>query len=508
MHRRIRMEKKTLKEKLGSYIDAHYPIIYMNTVEDDKLDNVINQVKKNRDVYEWNEMNGYISNETGEVMFMEDCTLEILLNILKDPNLLDNTLIILRDIVPYLENPQIVAKLRGIANMINRGIDSTLIFVSNTIEIPKAIEQYVTILEMDYLSKDDIKEIIVEFLEENEMDTMKPNLLEELAIAFKGLTEFEICNLLALAYTNNGEISRSDVRLIFEQKRQMIKKAGILEMIQNEETEQDVGGLDNLKEWLKRKADIFKHMEEATKFGVDIPKGVLIAGVPGCGKSLSAKVAANMFEVPLLRLDMGRLMGKYVGESERNLRKAIALAEAIAPCILWIDELEKAFAGIGGEGGGAEVTTRLLGHFLTWMQEKNSLTFVVATANDITKLPPEMLRKGRFDEIFYIDVPNEDEIKKILQIHIQKRRPQDLEKIDMEKVTEQAKGYSGADLEGVIKDAVEIAYTSGKKALDTEDILEVMKETQPLSKIMEETIEKLKKEYENRKFRNASKGKE
>ena len=190
-------------------------------------------------------------------------------------------------------------------------------------------------------------------------------------------------NLLALAYSNDGELNRSDLSLIFEQKQQMIKKAGILEMIPFKETMEDIGGLESLKEWFIRKAKVFKNMDKAREYGVDVPKGVLIAGVPGCGKSLNAKAAASLFEVPLLRLDMGRLMGKYVGESEVNLRKAIS------PCVLWIDELEKAFAGIGESGGGAEVTTRLFGNFLTWMQEKSSSVFVVATANNITKLPQQ-----------------------------------------------------------------------------------------------------------------------
>ena len=266
---------------------------------------------------------------------------------------------------------------------------------------------------MDYLGTDEIKTVIRNFIQDNAISqTIEEELIEELASAFKGLTEFEIQNLLALSYADDGELTKKDLRLIFDQKQQMIKKAGILEMIPLKETVEDIGGLENLKEWFIRKAKVYKNMGKAKKYGVDMPKGMLIAGVPGCGKSLNAKAAANLFEVPLLRLDMGRLMGKYVGESEGNLRNAIALAEAISPCVLWIDELEKAFAGIGGSGGGAEVTIRLFGNFLTWMQEKESPTFVVATANDITHLPPELLRKGRFDEIFYVGLPNDKEREK------------------------------------------------------------------------------------------------
>ena len=219
--------------------------------------------------------------------------------------------------------------------------------------------------------------------------------------------------------------------------------------------------MENLKEWFAKKAKVIKNINAAGKFGVAMPKGVLIAGVPGCGKSLNAKAAAALFEVPLLRMDMGRLMGKYVGESEGNLRKAIALSEAIAPCVLWIDELEKAFAGINN-GGGSEVTTRLFGNFLTWMQEKESPVFVVATANNIMNLPPELMRKGRFDEIFFVGLPNRTERRKIFEIHINKRRKNDMQYVDINKLVDLTEGYSGADIEGVVKDAIEDVFASDK----------------------------------------------
>ena len=186
------------------------------------------------------------------------------------------------------------------------------------------------------------------------------------------------------------------------------------------------------------------------------------------------------------------------------MRKAIALAEAIAPCVLWVDELEKAFAGIGGTGGGADITTRLFGNFLTWMQEKKSAAFVVATANDITKLPPELLRKGRFDEIFYVGLPNDKERKKIFEIHISKRRKQDLADINLDLLISKTKGYSGADIEGVVKESIENVYSEGKEKLTTEDIMEAIRNTHSLSEIMKEPLKKMAEEYENRKFKNAS----
>jgi len=237
-----------------------------------------------------------------------------------------------------------------------------------------------------------------------------------------------------------------------------------------------------------------------------MPKGVLIAGIPGCGKSLSAKAAAKLFNIPLLRLDMGRLLGKYVGESESNMRKAIRLADALSPCVLWIDELEKAFAGIGEGGSGGEVTTRLFGSFLTWLQEKESAAFVVATANDITKLPPELLRKGRFDEIFYVGLPQTAERRKIFQIHIEKRRPDDLPGIDLDELAARSDGYSGADIEGVVRESVETAFAEGAASLTTENILHAMDETSSLSELMKDQITRLMDTFESKSFKNASGG--
>lgn len=492
-----------IRLKLTRYIDAGFPIIYINTFEEEKLDEIIVSVSSGKEVYEWNVTNGYIDFET-KTPVREDCTLEMMLDELKQPGMLDRKIILLKDVTSYLDDPKIVSKIKGIARIINQGEDANIIIVSNILVIPKELEKFITILEMDYLDSAEIKQIINRFIEENGMDSIKDSLLDELAIAFKGLTEFEINNLLALSYADDGELTKKDLRLIFEQKQQMIKKAGILEMIPLKETVEDIGGLENLKEWFVRKANVYKNMEQAEKFGVDMPKGVLIAGVPGCGKSLNAKAAASLFEVPLLRLDMGRLMGKYVGESEGNLRNAIALAEAIAPCVLWIDELEKAFAGIGESGGSAEVTTRLFGNFLTWMQEKTSPAFVVATANNITKLPPELLRKGRFDEIFYVGLPNDKEREKIFQIHIKKRRPQDIGNIRFAELVKKTKGFSGADIEGVVKDAVESVFADGKDSVKTEDILNAIQNTHSLSEIMKDALDKMKEEYEARKFKSAS----
>lgn len=360
-------------------------------------------------------------------------------------------------------------------------------------------------MELDSFGEPEIRKLVNDFIKKQEIQKPKDDLIDKLVTRLKGLSQTEIENILSLSISEDGQLNYSDLPRVLAQKQQMIKKSGILEMIQVKETMDDIGGLENLKEWLKRKENIFKQLKLAKDFGVDIPKGVLIAGMPGCGKSLTAKAIATAFEMPLLRLDMGRLMGKYVGESESNMRRAIKLTEASSPCVLWIDELEKAFAGVnsGGSSGGSEVTLRLFGNFLTWMQEKNSLAFVVATANKIDMLPPELLRKGRFDEIFYVDLPNKTERKKIFEIHIKKRRAVDFDDINISTLVDKTDGYCGADLEGVVRDAVELAFTSNKGKLTTEDIMQAIKETHSISEVMD--IKKSKESYEKLKLKSASK---
>lgn len=499
----------TVKDDLGRYIDAGYPILYIHTFDESKADEYIVSVAGKRDIFEWNNSNGFVDLRTK--CRIDDWELENTLAYLKNGKELNRRLLVIKDADEMLrQDSQIrsdkaIALLKEIAGRIRMGLDATVIIVSSSLHIPKPLEKFITILELDMPSEEEIHHIIINFINDNDIPAIRAELLDELSAAFKGLSEFEINDLLRLAVSQGeGELTGKALQLIFTQKQQMILKAGILEMIPLKENISDIGGLENLKEWLVKKAKVFKDIKNAMEFGVPMPKGVLIAGVAGCGKSLSAKAAGKLFDVPLLKLDMGRLMGKYVGESEENMRRAIQLAEAISPCVLWVDELEKAFAGIGS-GSGSEVITRLFGAFLTWMQEKTSATFVVATANDITKLPPELMRKGRFDEIFYVGLPEKEERKKIFEIHLKKRRRSDLGNIDLERVSEETKGYSGADIESVVGESIENVFVKGTGSLTTEDILDCIHSTHPLGEIMKEAIQDMSRLYEDRKFKKASK---
>ncbi|WP_200956117.1 AAA family ATPase [Paenibacillus sp. Root52] len=457
-----------------------------------------------REILEWNASKGLVHFQTKNQLLNDFNRLSQSLSLLSRDNELDGKILVIKDVHHFMDDPHVMSILKEIAINIYNGLETIILLVSPILKIPTELEQYITIVEIDYMAEDAISNLIKAFIKENNFDEISDELLNELTIAFKGLTEYEIVTTLSLAYAKEGNLKRRDLTLIYEQKYQMVKKSGILEMIPFNESFNEIGGLENLKEWVSNKAKVFKDLNKAKDFGVDIPKGVLVVGMPGCGKSLNAKATANLFGIPLLRLDMGKLLGKYVGESEANMRKAIKLAEAISPCVLWVDEIEKAFAGIGNSGN-AEVATRLFGNFLTWMQEKTSPTFVVATANDVSNLPPELMRKGRFDEIFYVDLPDPLERQKIFEIHLMKRRQTDLPAIDCNELSKRTEGFSGADIEGVVKESIEIAFISGESQVKTQDIIKSIENTASLSVLFKDKLKVLADVYKNNHFKSASK---
>lgn len=490
----------TVRDNLTRYIEAGFPILYICTFDEEDADRYIQNVAGRKKVLEWNGANGFVEFRTKSPLVPHQ-SLEATLSLLNSEKELARKLLVIKDADELIETNEIIALLKEIAWKIRNGVDATVIVVSPTIHIPRALEKLITVMELNFPDEREINGIINEFLKDNEISAITKDLLDKMSMAFKGLTAFEIRDLLSLAISTDGELTNATLQLIFDQKKQMILKAGILEMVPLKESINDIGGLENLKEWLKKKAGVFRNINTAKEFGVAMPKGVLIAGIPGCGKSLSAKAVGKMFDVPLLRLDMGRMMGRYVGESEENMRRAIQLTEAMAPCVLWVDELEKAFAGISG---GSEVTVRLFGTFLTWMQEKTCPAFVVATANKITELPPELLRKGRFDEIFYVSLPNPEERRRIFEIHLSKRRKADVPKIDFGKLVAETEGYSGADIEGVVSESIESAFVAGKPGVTTGDLLNAIHNTHSLSEIMKSELEQMDQEYRDRKFKKAS----
>lgn len=490
------------RELIASYIDALFPIIYINHFDFKVIDEIIIDISDNRKIVEYNNGLGIVDFKTKSTM--KECDLYQFLNLVKDDGYDHAMFIILKDVHSQLHNPEIVSLLKYIAerNLYNENYNASVFVISSKLCIPDELEDLITVFDMPLPSVPEIKNIMVNFTRDLDIE-VNEDVFNEIALSFKGLNEFQIRQILNLAYQDGGCLDVDDKRLILSQKEQLIKKAGLLEVIPVNESIDDIGGLENLKEWLYKKEVIFNQLDKAIKFGVDIPKGIMIVGMPGCGKSLAAKATAKLFEIPLVRLDVGRLLGKYIGESEENMRKALKLSEAISPCVLWIDEIEKAFSGVGGSGGGSDVTTRLFGQFLTWMQEKENTVFIVATANNISKIPAEFLRKGRFDELFFVDFPNDEERRTIIEIHLKKRNKwnKDLNIISLVKLTD---GYNGSDLEAIVKDAIETCFIEGREQLTTDDLISAQKNIKSISSTLEKRIKDIKEAVKEMDLKPAS----
>ena len=501
-----------METNLVKYLRARRPIIWINSGDYKEIDTIVKEATKDyqdKAIYEYRAL-GAVDFETK--VKEEDVTdLYNFLDILYSEGIKTNAFLLIKNAEEEMKDAKNIAYIKKIAETRYSSPDYnfTIIVVSEAETVPKELEKFTSILDIPNMSKDEIEKYILKFSKDNNIKVDEKDI-GEVAISLKGLTKLEIDHVLNMIIESKNNISISGRDIIIKEKGQIIKKSSILEIIDFKEKIEDIGGLEGLKEWLKSKAQIFRRLDEAKKFGVDTPKGVLLVGMPGCGKSLAAKASARLFNVPLLRLDIGRLLGKYVGESEHNMRVALKTAESISPCILWIDEIEKAFAGINQDGGASDITKRLFGQFLTWLQEKENTVFVVATANDITAFPPEFLRKGRFDEVFFIDFPNEEEREKIFKIHLEKRGKLN-DKIDIKKLAKETIGYCGSDIEEVVKMTVETIFNienienEENSKLRTQDLLDSIKSIDSLSNILADKIKVLKDGYEKFKIKSASK---
>ena len=338
---------------------------------------------------------------------------------------------------------------------------------------------------------DKLLERIIEEVKDNPKVTidLDKDSRERLLNAARGLTLKEAENVFAKTLVTDNRLTAEDINIVFSEKRQIIRKDGLLEYYESEEKITDVAGLDNLKSWMIKRSVAFT--DKAKQFGLPPPRGVLLLGVQGCGKSLCAKAAASLWHLPLLRFDLGRMFSSLVGSSEENIRRAIQVAESVAPAVLWIDEIDKALAGAttsGGSDGGT--SSRVFGTLLTWLSEKKSPVFVIATANDISKLPPELLRKGRLDEIFFVDLPNLDERREIFRIHIAKRE-RNPTLFDLERLALLSEGFNGAEIEEAVIASLFDAFSS-ELELNTDIIVNSLGETIPLSKTMSEELTRLR----------------
>jgi SpoVK/Ycf46/Vps4 family AAA+-type ATPase len=474
------MEK--IAEELRLLIRSRYPVIYLLTYEEDRAENLLKTLatEMKKKFVSWSVTADSTAN------LPSNRAVEALSRVI---NTAEPTIFMLRDFHPYLETELVIRKMRDTVADLSRS-QKTIFIVSPTLKIPMELEKDVTIVDMPLPDREEIGELLKETVSyASRNPRLSTSLTEEdrnsILDAALGLTLAEARRVFSKALLDDLTLDGRDVELILFEKKQLIRKSGSLEYFDSRETISDVGGMEALKKWLVARRQ--SYTPRAREYGLPLPKGLLLLGVQGCGKSLTSKAVASLWNQPLLRLDMGKIFSSFIGSSEENMRRAIATAESLAPVILWIDEIEKGFSGIKSSGAtDAGVTARIFGAFLTWMQEKTKAVFVIATANAISEMPPELLRKGRFDEIFFIDLPSGGERGDILRIHLGKRK-RDAAKYGVETLAAASQGFSGAELEMAIVDAMHTAFAQ-KREFTGDDVLTAIKKSVPLSRTMAEEI--------------------
>lgn len=498
------------EKELCDLLRARFPYIHITTYEEDRIINEINRIVSTpelihtvRNVHIWKSSEGF-RNQDGMI---EENTYEKIaaINFIRDYN--QPGLFILLDFHTFCEkcnggvDYNIIRSFKDLMPNLKQSIEpKNVIFISSNNEIPDDLKKDVTIMDFDLPTAEEIEEVLNNMIESNAGTNLKVNLNEKekesLVKAAVGLTLQEAENAYARAMVNDGCLNGGDVDLVLKEKSQVIKKNDLLEYIDSTVNIDDVGGLENLKKWLRIRDKSW--LDSAKKYGLPSPKGVLLTGVPGCGKSLIAKAISSMWHLPLLRFDVSKVFNMYVGNSEANMREAIKTAEAISPCILWIDEIEKGFSGLGN-GGDSGTSSRIFGTFLSWMQEKTKPVFVVATANNISGLPSEMMRKGRFDEIFFIDLPTFNERKQIFEVHLKSRLKHpdvigdfEINEETLNHLSGLTEGFGGAEIEQLVIMGLFDAYAE-ERSIKMSDFENAIKNTIPLSVTQAEQITSIRK---------------
>src|SRR5688572_2784864 len=458
-------------EELETLIRARYPIIYIVSPEEQRVQQLLGPIaeRRQKSVYEWSCTTGLVPSGAGGASIQlqknrNSPTRDPLAALDQVIEQVDPAIFLFKDLHPFLARGNanqhaIIRKLKEIALQLKNSF-KTIVLVSPVLEVPVEIEKEITVLHLPLPGAAEISELLEKIVSDvRRFKQIKIELEDEgrerLLQAARGLTLNEAENVFARILVRKERLTGDEVPEVLEEKRQLVRKNGLLEYYDAQESFADVGGLGALKDWLQKRAAAFT--PAAREFGLSAPRGVLLIGVQGCGKSLCAKAVSSLWEVPLLRFDIGKMFGSYVGSSEDNIRRAIQVAESVAPAILWVDEIDKAFAGSGSNAGDSGTSARVLGTFLTWLNEKTAPVFVMATANDISNLPPELLRKGRLDEIFFVDLPAEAERGEIFGIHL-RRRGREPEGFSLGELAAASEGFSGAEIEEAINSALYEAF--------------------------------------------------
>ena len=487
-------------DELEVLIRARYPIINIISWEEERITEHLMNIAEARGkkLYVWSFNTGIVPfGVAADSKKRTDASTKDPLNALnKVIENIEPAIFLFKDFHPFMSarNYAIVRRLREVSDALKNSY-KTLVMVTPHMRLGEDLEKDVSILDYPLPDIEILRTLLMRIIKDvKDNPKIQVNIdeenMDEMLQAALGLTLKEAENVFAKTLITKGRIDTKDIGIILEEKKQIIRKSGLLEYYEAQESFENIGGLELLKDWLSKRSMAFS--EHAKEFGLPSPKGALFLGIQGCGKSLSAKAVSAAWQMPLLRFDAGRLFESALGSSEENLRKAIKVAESVSPCILWIDEIEKAFGGAGSSSGSTDggTSARIFGALLTWLAEKTSPVFVIATANDISRLPPELLRKGRFDEIFFIDLPNPQERFEIFYIQL-KKRGRDPEKFDLSNLAYDCEGFNGAEIEEVVISALYEAYYAGRELLQ-EDLTKSAASIVPLSKTMKEQIKDLR----------------
>jgi SpoVK/Ycf46/Vps4 family AAA+-type ATPase len=484
-----------MQEELSILIQAQYPLIYLVTSEEERAEqeitNIVQRIRPQRRVFVWTVTQGLVEygqpRNTQNNTLSPQAAIDWVVNRQKDPSIF-----IFKDLHPFIGSSADAHVIRSLRDAIAsfKGTNRAIILMSPIQQVPIELEKEVVVLDFALPNMAELNQVLSQHLEQHRGRRLTTEAREKLLRAALGLTKDEAEKVYRKAQVTTGRLTETEVDIVLSEKKQLIKRNGILEYLEEDETIDAVGGLEELKKWLKQRSNAFT--ERAREYGLPQPKGMLILGVPGCGKSLIAKTTSRLWGLPILRLDMGRVYdGSMVGRSEANLRNALRTAESVSPTILFIDELDKSFAGsTGSSDSDGGTSSRIFGSFLTWMQEKTSPVFVMATANRVERLPGEFLRKGRFDEIFFVDLPTIEERKEIFKIHLGKRR-REIDRFDLEQLGKVSEGFSGAEIEQALIAAMYEAFAQDREFSQL-DIIAAIKSTLPLSRTMTEQVTALR----------------
>ncbi len=478
-------------------IRSRYPIIVIETSEEERAEEALQRVAARLGIplFVWTVSEGLKHAGSGNALYDSKHPVKALNNVAA---LNSDGIYLFKDLHRYLGEPEVVRKLQDLARLFANE-RRALAFSGFPVRLPAELEQLAAFFRLDLPTADQLKTLALSVLRDLGRQhkirvELSPEEFDRLVEAMKGLTVFEAERALTKAVLDDLALTREDLTTVVEIKKERLQKEGFLEYVPPAEDLGQVGGLRRLKEWLAKRRKAFT--PEAKRFGIEPPKGILLLGVQGSGKTMAAKAVAKEWGLPFLKMEPGRLYDKYVGESEKNLEKALAMAERMAPCVLVVDEIEKGFTGLGGSDADAGLSRRIFGRLLGWLQDRQAPVFVVATCNQISDLPPEMMRKGRFDEIFFIDLPNPEERREILAIHLKKRK-RDPAAFDLAALADASDGFSGAEIEGAVVSALYTAF-SRTTELTTRLVLEELRATKPLSVTRKEEIAALRQWAEGR----------